>query len=183
MSQIIYSILGLSIAVLFATSLNRSVHTGEQGIVSNEVLTQMLGVGQDVLEDVGRRALPFDSKTDESTLPTPIDYPVVHSAAELTPALSFGGCTSFTSCGDLDDFHGMPSFQRVSNGITYDVTIEVRYVQEANPELAAAAQTFAKEVNVLVSSQSIQVGNNPLTVGYSRVFTYDKATDFTPGAP
>lgn len=180
MSQLIYSILGLAVAVLFSTMLTRSVHSGGQNIVSNEVLTQMLGVGQDVLEDVGRRALPFDSNTDESKLPQPIDYPVVHYAAQLTPASSFGGCTDFALCEDLDDFDGIPSFTRTSEGLDYDVTIEVRYVDEDNPDVEQTSQTFAKEVNVVVSSPSIMIGGDPLSVGYARVFTYDKATDYTP---
>lgn len=182
MVQLIYSVLGLAVAILFSTTLARSSHKGGQNIVSNEVLTQMLGVGQDVLEDVGRRALPFDEKTDESKLPTPIDYPVVHSAAELTPADQFGGCVSYTACEDLDDFHGM-SFTRTSNDIEYDVTVEVRYVDEDDPDTQGAAQTFAKEVNVIVANRSILMFGQPITVEYARVFTYDKATDFTPGSP
>jgi len=181
MSQLIYSILGLAIAVLFATSLNTTIFVNMQRTYSNETLSQMLGIGEDILEDVGRRGLPFDEEVDEDRYQGPIQYPLVHVAWQLTPAASFGGCVTFTACLDLDDFDGMVEIRTVE-GLVYEATISVVYVDESDPTIERSTQTFAKKVTVQISSPAIVVGNEPLSVSYSRVFTYEGSTVDTPSS-
>jgi hypothetical protein len=179
MGQLIYSVLGLFVAVLFSTSLNSAVRVNQNRTFTNEVLSQMLGIGEDILSDVGRRSLPFDEAVDEERYDGPIQYPLVHVAWELTPASSFGGCNVPANCLDLDDFHGMLQ-QRTVEGLDYVAEISVTYVDETNPEIESATQTFAKKVSVTISSEAVHVRGEPLSVTYSRVFAYERATYDTP---
>jgi hypothetical protein len=179
MAQLIYSVLGLTIAVLFATTLNTSIFSNSQRTYTNEVLTQMLGIGEDVIEDVGRRGLPFDEAVDEERYVGQILYPLVHVAWELTPESSFGGCVVYEACLDLDDFDGM-ILQRTVEGLEYEAEISVAYVDELDPTVETVAQTFAKKVSVAISSTAITVGGEPLRIEYSRVFAYERSTVDTP---
>ena len=45
---------------------------------------KLSGVGYSVLDFIGRTA--FDENTDESKVPQPVEYPVITSTSELTPA-------------------------------------------------------------------------------------------------
>jgi len=180
MSQLIYSILALSVTVLFSVSLNRVFNTNTEKTYTNEVLSQMIGVGQDVLEEVGRRGLPFDEAVDEARYVGPIRYPLVHAAFELTPASAFGMCDSgCTDPLDLDDYDGM-TFYRTVDSLDYIATVSVQYVDELDPTKVSATQTFAKLVTVEVSSEAIAISGEPLTIDYSRVFTYERSTMDTP---
>jgi hypothetical protein len=179
MGQLIYSVLGLFVAVLFSTSLNSAVRVNQNRNFTNEVLSQMLGIGEDILSDVGRRGLPFDEKVDEERYEGQVQYPLVHVAWELTPSGSFGGCDAPENCLDLDDFHGM-KLDRIVEGLEYDIEIAVVYVNEADPEIESAVQTFAKKVTVTISSEAIYVRDEPLTISYARVFAYEQATYETP---
>ncbi len=179
MAQVIYSILGLSIAMLFSMSLNRSIYSNTHRTYTNEVLSQMLGIGEDVLEDVGRRSLAFDEAVDEARYVGPIQYPLVHVAWELTPQSSFGGCLVYAACLDLDDFHGMVLTRSVE-GLEYEAEISVIYVDELDPMIETGSQTFSKKVTVTVSSSAIVIGDKPLSVHYSRVFSYERSTVDTP---
>lgn len=180
MSQLIYSVLALSVTVLFSVSLNRVFSTNTQKTYTNEVLSQMIGVGQDILEEVGRRALPFDEAVDEARYEGDIRYPLVHAAFELTPASQFGMCDSgCTDQLDLDDYDGM-TFYRTVDSLDYEARVSVQYVDENDPTQISSTQTFAKLVTVEVTSDAIAIGGEPLTVDYSRVFTYERSTMDTP---
>ena len=179
MAQLIYSILGLSIAVLFSTSLNSTIFSNTHRTYTNEVLSQMLGIGEDILEDVGRRSLPFDEAVDEERYVGQIQYPLVHVAWELTPESSFGGCLVYEACLDLDDFDGMLLVRSVE-GLEYEAEISVAYVDEVDPTKETVTQTFSKKVSVTVSSGAIVIGDKPLSIEYSRVFAYERSTVDTP---
>ncbi|MFV1981329.1 MAG: hypothetical protein ACC655_09270, partial [Rhodothermia bacterium] len=123
----------------------------------------------------------FDSKVDPDSVIVPeLGYPIVLSAAQLTPESSFGGCLDYSLCGDLDDFDGM-IVTRGAGGLDYDATIEVKYVDENDPMVETGIQTFAKKVRIAVTQGSLIIGGEPLSTSYSRVFIYDKPTNFPVG--
>jgi len=175
MSQITYGVLGLTAAALVSFSLMRSPGSSSDELISNEVVMHMLYVGQDVLEDISQESLPFDGNVNAYGTVRPVSYTVVRDPSQLTAYGAFGGCGAIATCDDLDDLDGL-SFVQESDGVQYEVSIEVRYVEPTAPYAASTVPTFAKQLNILVSTPSITIGGRPLTVGYARVFKYDTAT-------
>jgi len=139
-------------------------------VYSNEILTQVSGVANEIIEDIGTRA--FDNRTREDLY---ADAPT--SETELTASGNFGGvalANCDTSCKDIDDFHGL-TFTRNRDGIDFDVSITVRYVDPDNPDVEAFTQTYAKEVILTITNPNIYRLNNPdslVQIEIGRVFSY-----------
>ncbi|MBT8400586.1 MAG: hypothetical protein KJO98_08925 [Rhodothermia bacterium] len=174
--QVLYAFIAMLLIALLSLTLQRGVHSTERRQIVNEVATQLVGVGIDVVEYIGRH--PFDAQTDTTD---PVvqakGFPFVEDPSELTPPGSFGGCADYYSCGDIDDFHGM-NVARTVDGIDYSVDIEVEYVDDDSPETASATQTYSKEVRLEIASPHLYVSSrdNPITVVVARVFSYDQPT-------
>lgn len=180
MTQLIYAISALGIVAVLSVSMQSSSNMGEQSVYRNEVLTQLVTIGRDIVDEIGRRDLPFDRQVNPDSLPTPSYYPYVHEAWQLTPSASFGGCSNFNACQDLDDFHEIdPPITGERNGLEYTANIQVRYVDENNPSGPAGAQTFAKELIVTVETEAIQINGEPIAATYSRVITYPRITMYS----
>ncbi|MDX1740688.1 MAG: hypothetical protein R3178_05310 [Rhodothermales bacterium] len=178
--QVIYAFIAILLIALLSLTLQRSVHSTERRQIVNEVSTQLVGVGIDVLEDIGRHA--FDYEVDTTRADFPLwrdDFPYATNPAQLTPIASaeFGNCVDFYSCDDIDDFHNM-TITRVVDGVGFNVDIFVEYVSETTPNVKPGTQTFAKEVRLEISSSALYLSSpaNPLTVEISRVFAYDQPT-------
>jgi hypothetical protein len=174
MVHLLYALTALMMVVLFAQNMQRGVLSGELRMEFNEVRTQMTGAAIDVIDDIDRQNVAFDRLTREVGM-EPSDFPLVTSASQLTPEDSFGGCSDFALCLDVDDFDDMILTRRVGDFI-YDISIDVHYVDEANPNSQTGYQTFAKEVAVTVSHPAIVVGRDPLMVTIRRVFAYNRIT-------
>ena len=170
--QALYGILAMAVVAILSLTVMRASRSTDTSIRMNEITTQMSGVGVDVLEAIGRE--PFDSETDTTKVST---FPAVTSPAQLTDEGSFGGCASFSACEDVDDFDDL-TFTRQLDGFSYVIEIQVRYVDEDQPDVYAGTQTYAKEVRALITNQHVYLGNpsNLLTVEMRRVITYDKVT-------
>ncbi len=155
-----------------AFNVQRGTMSTQQRIISNEVLTQFSGVGDEILDDIG--SLPFDERTDAARNPTRLA-----SASELEAPAYFGGnCNpdvNYADCKDIDDFHGK-SRTLEREGLAYDAAIEVRYVDEDDPTIAIQSKTFAKEVVLHITSPHIldSQSSEPLSIVIARVFTYQR---------
>ncbi len=173
--HLIYAVLTIMLVGLFSNSMFRSIHRSEVKMVLNEVMTELTGTGYDVLEFIGRRE--FDENTDESKM-SPLVYPVISTAAELTATADFGGCSSLTysnpACDDIDDFDGL-AVDVTTSGLTYSINVDVQYV---DPLTAAPSigKSYAKEVTLTLTNPYLLVGGAPLEVTLFRVFTYDRHT-------
>ena len=174
-SQVIYALAALVIAAILSFQFLLGSRTTNARVHSNEILTQVSGVATEVIEDIGSRA--FDNRTREDLFETPPD-----SAGDLTDPGDFGwggtpeACD--TLCMDIDDFHGL-TFQEEHDGIDFEVTVTVRYVDPDNPETVVGGKSFAKEVILEITNPNIFFENNPdslLTIEVGRVFTYFKTT-------
>ena len=180
----IYAISALGIVAIIAVSMQRSSGSNEQNVYTNEVLTQLVTIGRDVVDDIGRQNLPFDAKVDPDRLPSSSTYPFVHSASELTSDSLFGGkdvgktISTMDDADDIDDFHDLViSGER--NNLEYEATITVAYVDEDDPNNApAGGKSFAKEITVTVETDAIQVNGSPISAEYSRVLTYPRITNY-----
>jgi len=165
--------------------MQRSSGSNEQNVYTNEVLTQLVTIGRDVVDDIGRQNLPFDAKVDPDRLPASLTYPYVHSASELTADSAFGAgdrtgktVTTMDDAEDIDDFHDLV-IKGTRNGLDYEATISVAYVDADDPNNApAGGKSFAKEITVTVETDAIQVNGSPISAEYSRVLTYSRITNY-----
>ena len=174
--QVLYAFIAMLLVALLSLTLQRGMHSTERRQIVNEISTQLVGVGIDAIEFVGRH--PFDSEVDTNDAVVKAKgFPYVSDATELTASGSFGGCADYYACGDMDDYDGMTVSMNV-DGLEYEVSIEVRYVQDSNPDNTSAVQTFSKEVRLEISSPYLYLSNpsNPLTVVVARVYSYDQPT-------
>jgi hypothetical protein len=187
MTQLIYAISALGIVALIALSMQRSSGSSEQQVYTNEVLTQLVSIGRDVVDDIARQDLPFDATVDPERLPSSATYPYVHGESELTAESDFGGChgADLSTCEDIDDFHYRDGDDPISgerNGLEYEATISVKYVDVDSPNddpSHASGKSFAKQITVTVESAAIQVNGEPISASYSRVLTYPRITNYT----
>ena len=181
MTQLIYAIAALGIVAVVSVSMQGSSNAGQTAVYRNEVLTQLVTVGRDMVDQLARQDLPFDQKVDPDRIPQPATYPYVHTPGDLTASSSFGGLASgsaLTDAQDLDDVDGLTIVGERS-GLPYEAEFEVRYVSDTNPNGEASGQTFAKEVIVTVTSDAVIVNGSPVSATYSRVITYPQITNYT----
>ncbi len=171
-AQVLYAVIAMVMTSLLAFNVQRGALNAQQRVISNEVLTQFSGVGEEILEDIG--SLPFDERTDVTRNPTRLA-----SASELKAPAYFGGnCNpdaNYADCKDIDDFDGK-SRTLEREDLVYYVAIEVRYVDEDDPTIARQSQTFAKEVVLHITSPHIldSQSSEPLSIVIARVFTYQR---------
>ncbi|HUF09916.1 MAG TPA: hypothetical protein VMO47_11380 [Rhodothermales bacterium] len=173
-SQVIYALAALVIAGILSFQFLLGSRATNSRVYSNEILTQVSGVATEIIENIGSRA--FDHFTREDLYPPP------DSAGQLTDPGDFGWGGSpeacDTLCMDIDDFHNV-TFQKEHDGIDFEVTVTVRYVDPDNPETVVAGKSFAKEVLLGITNPNIYREGNPdslITMEVGRVFTYFKTT-------
>lgn len=169
--QTLYALVVMALAMLLAINVYRGVNGTQQSMIVNEVATLLTGVGVDVLEHIG--SYPYDSTVDTTKVAT---FPPINAVTDLTPAGDFGlGCATVANCEDIDDFHGKTIYQ-LKNQIQYTVEVEVRYVNETDPDTYSGSQTFAKEVLLKISNPNLTLGSGaPLVVTMRRVYTYQSS--------
>lgn len=176
-SQIIYGVLALGVIGLLTLLMGRSQQTAYHQIHQNEMRTQVTGVATEILEDIGSH--PFDFYTEDGQGWDEGNPP--GSAAEITAdgGAEWGNdCTPFVDC-DIDDFDNpnVGTFTRDRNGVEFEVTTDVQYVEEDDPTKPAAAQTWMKEVTLTITSPDIYFQGHPdslVEMQMSRVFSYFK---------
>ena len=170
-AQLIYAVSAVAMAGALSLSVSRGIFASKQLAFRNQMLTQVSGVANEILEDIG--STPFDDRTRPGNFPAP-----PNSAAELTQLSNFGGnCDPEATCDDIDDFHGK-SFSREPGGIPFNVDVSVKYVSEDDPASVETAPTFAKEVTLTITTPYVYRGtlDHPIKIVISRVFTYFKNT-------
>lgn len=164
MAEYIYTIGALAGVMLLSIMINEGRTLGQRQIFVNEVSTQMVDVATTVLDEIDRPDLPFDSKTAGL-------HAFETLADSLTSPNAFGGCNVMSTCGDVDDFHGM--HMKIANrGLEYRVSIDVAYVSRSNPDSIVTTPTMSKMVTVNVTASSVLIGNDSLSASISRVIPY-----------
>jgi len=181
----IYAISALGIVAVIAVSMQYSSNASSQSVYTNEVLTQLVTIGRDIVDDIAAQDLPFDAKVDPDKLGPSATYPYVHDEYGLTPAADFGGCTDYSACDDIDDYHMWDDddpIEGTRNGLDYMARITVRYVNMDSVNAAPShpsGRSFAKEIVVEVSTNAIQVDDEPISASYNRVITYPRITNYS----
>ena len=173
--HLLYALIAVMLVGLFSMHMHRGIGGVQTDMWQNEVLTQVSGVGLNILENIVRR--PFDENTDESKK-DPLTYPVINSAVMLTAETSFGGCTSLEyvnpTCDDVDDFDGLSVDAQVE-GLAYTITVNVQYVDPNAPATSTGGvKSLAKEVELTITTPLLQTGGQPIQMTMSRVTTYNR---------
>jgi hypothetical protein len=201
--HLLYALIALMLVGVLALSSMRMSTQSEQRMISNEIMTQVTGLADEVFDHAD--AYWFDERTNEQrvTIQPPI-FPIIQASqtSDLTspsavPGIGsdgWSGCTDAIyapdantgqmrlqnaarpqSCDDLDDLHGL-RLDMDRGGLTYRVDVSVEYVEPLNPTNPSASQTFAKRLSLRIVTEDYQIAGNPLEVEMSRVFTYDRVT-------
>ena len=201
--HLLYALIALMLVGVLALSSMRMSTQSEQRMISNEIMTQVTGLADEVLDHAD--AYWFDEATNEQkAVHQPPIFPIIDAsetssltAPSAVPGLGsdgWSGCTDaiYTpdantgqmrlqnsarpqSCDDLDDLHGL-QLDMDRGGLTYRVDISVEYVDPLNPATPSATQTFAKRLSLRIVTEDYEVAGNPLEVEMSRVFSYDRVT-------
>ena len=174
--HLLYALIAVMLVGLFSMHMLRGIRDVQTDMWQNEVLTQVTGVGLDVLEHIVRQ--PFDESTDESKQ-DPLIYPVINSPVMLTAEAFFGGCGNSLdyvnpACDDIDDFDGTEINAEVE-GLPYTITVNVQYVNPNAPATSTGGvKSLAKEVELTITTPLLQAGGQPIQMTMSRVATYNR---------
>lgn len=201
--HLLYALIALMLVGVLALSSMRMSTYSEQRMISNEIMTQVTGLADEVFDHAD--AYWFDEATNEQkAVYQPPIFPIIGAsetssltAPSAVPGLGsdgWSGCTDAIyapdantgqlrlqnsarpqSCDDLDDLHGL-QLDMDRGGLTYRVGISVEYVDPLNPATPSATQTFAKRLALRIVTEDYEVAGNPLEVEMSRVFGYDRVT-------
>jgi len=201
--HITYTILSLLLLGIFALTMMRTSVQTQQRMISNEVITQVTGVAEEVFDHAD--GYWFDERVDESDHhQQPPIFPIIQASEtgqltspSATPSSGtdgWGGCTDTIylmdpnmgqrrlqntarpeTCDDLDDLHGL-TLDVDRDGLIYEVEVEVEYVDPVAPSTVSATPTFAKAVRLTITTPQYRMGDDPLEVQFSRVFPYTRVT-------
>jgi len=135
----------LSSTVLFSIikiNVNRNFVESQDVLQEHKIAYQAIGIAKKYFEEA--HILKFDSRADDLD---PADMP-----GGFSPwyALGSGRREYYGDFDDIDDFHQFNTVV-ISNGITFNVSIKVRYVDEANLQSWVWHRTFFKNMIVVVS--------------------------------
>lgn len=148
-------LVALMTAMLISLNVQRASLSAQTKVIENEMETIAGGIALETLDFVGSK--PFDAATAGGT---------VQEASELTPA-PFTTNKLYTEAGDIDDFHEMQTHTLQEFDFDFSVDMTVEYVDENNPDLPSATQTFAKKVTVTINNPFLR---NPVQIAH--VYTY-----------
>jgi hypothetical protein len=153
----------LSIGALLAFSLvslnfNSTVLQNTTVEVENKVYLTAFSLADDLIEEIKQKA--FDANT--------ISFPTTNPAS-LTPADSLGpgNFEDYPFYNDIDDFNGFVRGVSAPHAENYQVSCEVNYVDDDNPDAISSTQTFYKKVTISVDSPYLR---NPVQL--SQIFTH-----------
>ena len=159
MSQTLFAILALALAVMLALTVARSRVDANQTVEGQEATVYATDAGLELLDYI--RSRPFDAATAGAGP----DAPLADRAA-LTP-MPFASGGTYAAAADVDDFHGMLPHGVGIGGLQFQTSAAVRYMNESQLTTASPTQTYAKEVTVYVWGDAV-----PDTLALSQVVTY-----------
>ena len=184
MAQMIYAVAAMVAVTIFAISTRHSGVQSENEIYIAEARSRMLGVAREAVERVTRQEIPFDAVVNPDNVGPYDVFPYVDSPTELTDVGSFGNSLCYADlslCEDLDDYHDYAT-EGESNGIPFELTMEVSYVDTLTGQQLGNVKSYAKMLTATVTTTAVSFGGEPATVKYFRIFSYPTPFDFALGA-
>lgn len=184
MSQLIYAILALLMIMFLSMNMQRNVGRDQQEQAVNEVGTQLIGVGTEVLEHIGGRyfdAYSFGNRNQRPYCGRIADDQLYllsdESRPPSDPGNTHGDCVNYVNCPYIEGFQG-DTLTITRGEFDYEVVItDVEYVNPAdfNDTAWGNQPSFAKRVEVQVTNPNLYLGDDPtntFTLEMDRVFTY-----------
>jgi hypothetical protein len=125
--------------------------------VENKVYLTAFSLADDLIEEIKQKA--FDAAT--------VKFPTTNPS-DLTPAnsLGHGYWEVYPNYNDIDDYNGFTKTISVPHAENYNVSCQVCYVSETNPNTKVMTQTFYKKTEVTVTSPYLK---NPVKLSF--IFT------------
>ena len=156
-SQSMLSLGALLLLSLVSLRFNSSALENATVEVENKIYLTAFSLADDLIEEIKQKA--FDAAT--------VDFPTTNPA-DLTPPSGLGHADweIYPNYNDIDDFNGFTKSISAPHAENYNVSSEVFYVSETNPNTKVMTQTFYKKVEITVDSPYIR---NPVTLSF--IFT------------
>lgn len=153
---------------LLMTQINSNTVEGREALQQLELEHTATAIAQQFVEEA--KSKKFDGGVGM--------VPSAGMPGNFTPwdDLGAGGWESYPNFNDVDDYHNLSrtvyingeSFDPDStNGIPFNVSVQVQYVTDANPDSAASDETYFKRMTVTVTGDYI-----PSTITVKHVFSY-----------
>jgi hypothetical protein len=115
------------------------------------------GLAQSIIEEIETKAF------DEHTITAP-----AWMAASLSPVLGPDGGESInTQFDDIDDYNGYTKTFDINKVGSFNIKVNVSYVQEMKPDVPSATPTYSKLIRVNISNESL-----PDTLRFKQVISY-----------
>jgi|GEM_PF-3004225 len=172
MVQTLYGILAMSMLALLTLTLNNSIHSNDREMMMNEISSHVTGMADELFDHIS--GLSYDSATlsDQNLVTRDV----------LSDEETFGteNCqpeNNFSGCWVMNDLHGA-TIDHTVGGITYQMEVSLRYVEENDPTVDSSTPSFSKMVEIRISSPDLYIGSssNPLTVVLDRLYNYPRVT-------
>jgi hypothetical protein len=156
-AQSILSIGALLFLSLISLRFNSSALQNATVEVENKVYLTAFSLADDLIEEIKQKA--FDAAT--------VDFPTTNPA-DLTSAenLGHGSWEVYPNFNDIDDFNGYSRTISVPHAENYNVSCQVWYVSDIDPNKKVMTQTFYKKTEVTVTSPYL---NDPVKLSF--IFT------------
>lgn len=139
----IISIGALTLLALVNLRFNTSLLENQIIETENKIYLTAFSLADDLIEEIKQKA--FDAVT--------VDFPTT-DRSDLTPYQYFGPSSSeiYPNYNDIDDYQKFTRAVSLPHAENYNVSCQVWYVNESNPDQISSTQTFYKKVKVTVSS-------------------------------
>ena len=171
MIQTLYGLIAIFIVAILMLTMNRSIHANETRMMENEVTAQVTPIATDIFDFIGN--LPYDADVSSKVR-------VDDATSFQNPIAGSGFCDpadNFDDCIVMNDLHGK-TIAREIHGLTYEIEVELEYLDNATPPAVSASPTFHKRARLTITSQDLTVSgtNLPLEVELTRRYHYPRAT-------
>lgn len=124
---------------LISLRFNSAVMDNSGSEMENKVLLTAYSLADDMIEEIKVRA--FDETTKQ--FPT-------SNVLSLTPAANLG--KEGSAFDDIDDYNGFSKNISAPHSENYNISCEVKYVDDDDPDMVISTQSFYKKVKITVSS-------------------------------
>ena len=156
--ELLLVLMGIGLFSLLTTQTNVNMANGREAMQEVEIQHLAVSVARQFIEEA--RAKQYDavlSFLDEDDITDP---------SVFTGSLGHGGHESYPNFNDVDDFHNFNQTIYVQ-GIDFQVSIEVIYINDSDPTSPAGTKTYFKKMAVTVNS-----GYLPGSITFKQVFSY-----------
>ncbi len=142
-SQQLLAIGSIFLVTMLALNFYTSNTNQMEVSVSNEAIISGTGIAQGMIDNILTRA--FDETTVSSSVSSTSS---LTSSANLGPDAGENNIFMFDDIDDFKNYSAVDSSTRLSN---YNVSVDVNYVVNLNPENNSLSPTFAKRIDVSIT--------------------------------